>query len=194
MPFSYYRGLSRRHQAIYGKSDAIHAVKLPDPAALRPHAQALARALEAEDRAAVQAIGAQLCRGLTDSLAIAPVKLTVLAVRPHDSGGELHGLYTWNDEAPPEIKVWMRTAKQKRVVAFKTFLRTLLHEICHHLDVRYYRLEESFHTTGFYQRESSLFRQLVPPAPPPLEDPPPPIDRGPLLDEPVPYEDPSDDA
>jgi hypothetical protein len=28
----------------------------------------------------------------------------------------------------------MRTAAHKRVVAFRTFLRTLLHELCHHLD------------------------------------------------------------
>ena len=42
------------------------------------------------------------------------------------------------------------------------FLRTLLHEICHHLDYHLYRLPDSFHTEGFYKRESSLFHQLVP--------------------------------
>jgi hypothetical protein len=47
-------------------------------------------------------------------------------------------------------------------VAFRTFLRTLLHELCHHLDYRLYRLPDSFHTEGFYKRESSLFHQLVP--------------------------------
>jgi hypothetical protein len=56
----------------------------------------------------------------------------------------------------------MRTAKQKRVVAFKTFLRTLLHELCHHLDYELLKLPDSFHTDGFYKRESSLFHQLVP--------------------------------
>jgi hypothetical protein len=29
------------------------------------------------------------------------------------------------------------------------------------LDYRYLRLADSFHTQGFYQRESSLFHQLV---------------------------------
>jgi uncharacterized damage-inducible protein DinB len=55
----------------------------------------------------------------------------------------------------------MRTAQQKRVVAFRTFLRTLLHEIGHHVDYTRLRLGDSFHTQGFYQRESSLFHQLV---------------------------------
>jgi uncharacterized damage-inducible protein DinB len=55
----------------------------------------------------------------------------------------------------------MRTARQKRVVAFRTFLRTLLHEIGHHLDYTRLRLADSFHTQGFYQRESHLFHQLV---------------------------------
>jgi hypothetical protein len=181
MPFSYYRRLSRRNQAIYQQSDVIHAVRLPDPAPLRAHVEALRRALAADDealrttglagarkepqRAAVAAIADRLCRAMTDALGVPPVRLTVLAVRPHDAGGELHGLYTWGDGDPPEIKLWMRTAKQKRVVAFKTFLRTLLHELCHHLDVRYYRLPESFHTEGFYKRESSLFHQLVPSEP-----------------------------
>ena len=55
----------------------------------------------------------------------------------------------------------MRTAQRKKVVAFRTYLRTLLHELNHHLDVQLLELEDSFHTEGFYKRESSLFKQLV---------------------------------
>jgi hypothetical protein len=55
----------------------------------------------------------------------------------------------------------MRTAKRGQVVAFRTFLRTLLHEVCHHLDYHYLHLRESYHTEGFFQRESSLFRVIV---------------------------------
>jgi hypothetical protein len=61
-----------------------------------------------------------------------------------------------------KIQLWMRTAKHKRVVAYRSFLRTLLHEICHHLDYEHFRFPETFHTEGFYNRESSLFRQLLP--------------------------------
>jgi hypothetical protein len=55
----------------------------------------------------------------------------------------------------------MRTAKKERVVKFRTFLRTLLHEVCHHLDYELYRLAETFHTEGFYARESALMRELL---------------------------------
>jgi hypothetical protein len=58
--------------------------------------------------------------------------------------------------------VWMRTAAFGRVVAFRTFLRTLIHELCHHLDFTYLELPHSFHTEGFFKRESSLVHQLAP--------------------------------
>jgi hypothetical protein len=58
----------------------------------------------------------------------------------------------------------MRTARHARVVAFRTFLRTLLHELLHHLDLEVLGLDWSFHTEGFFRRESSLFHQLVPEA------------------------------
>jgi hypothetical protein len=54
----------------------------------------------------------------------------------------------------------MYTAKLAKVVAPRTFLRTLLHELCHHLDYTHLRLRDSLHTQGFYQRESSLFHAL----------------------------------
>jgi len=62
----------------------------------------------------------------------------------------------------------MRTAARRDVVAFKTFLRTLVHELCHHLDYELYQFEETFHTEGFYARESAMTRDVLgePPAPP----------------------------
>jgi hypothetical protein len=87
----------------------------------------------------------------------------VLAARPHDNYGELHGTYEPRyGTAPAKITLWMRTARQKRVVAFRTFLRTFLHEFCHHLDYELFKLADSFHTEGFFKRESSLFHQLLP--------------------------------
>jgi len=58
----------------------------------------------------------------------------------------------------------MRPARGCQVVRFRTFLRTLLHELCHHLDYDLLALPDSFRTEGFYRRESSLLRQLVPSA------------------------------
>jgi len=52
-------------------------------------------------------------------------------------------------------------AARKDVVAFKTFLRTLIHELCHHLDYELYKMPETFHTEGFYKRESTLVSALL---------------------------------
>jgi hypothetical protein len=124
--------------------------------------ESLASALTSEDRMAVQRATDGMIRGLTDALGVPPVRVEVLAARPHAKWGELHGLYTVERGKTPKIQLWMRTAKQRRVVAFRTYLRTLLHEVGHHLDYALLRLRDSYHTEGFYKRESSLFKQLVP--------------------------------
>ena len=103
-----------------------------------------------------------LARGILETLGLEPVAVRVLAVRPSSSESELHGLYTREEDAPTRIQLWMRTAHHRRVVAFRTFLRTLLHELGHHLDYELLKLADSFHTEGFFKRESSLFKQLVP--------------------------------
>ena len=95
-------------------------------------------------------------------LEVPAARVQVLAVRPSRNWGELHGLYTLAGDEPAKIQVWMRTARHRRIVAFRTFLRTLLHELGHHLDYTHLRLPDSFHTEGFFKRESSLFRQVVP--------------------------------
>ncbi len=90
------------------------------------------------------------------------IRVRVLAKRPADDSGELHGLYEPDEGATPaRISVWMRTAARRDVVAFKTFLRTLIHELCHHLDYELYKLPETFHTEGFYKRESTLVAALL---------------------------------
>jgi uncharacterized damage-inducible protein DinB len=163
MPFAYFERLSRRQQGIYLRSDKITAVPLPGAAALRPLVVELGAALESGDRALTESACQLLANGLGRALGLPPVRVTVLAARPHAKWGELHGLYesTGKPGQPPTITLWMRTARQKRVVAFRTFLRTLLHEMGHHLDYTLLKLGDSLHTQGFYQRESHLFHQLV---------------------------------
>lgn len=167
MPFDYYKRLSARRQSIYRQSDAITVVRLPDPLPLRPAAQALMEALKSENRSIVQGLSQQITDGIVAQLKLPPLRIQVLAVRPSDDWGELHGLYLPEEDGKPaKIQLWMRTAKHKRVVAYKSFLRTLLHELCHHLDYELYKFPETFHTEGFYSRESSLLYQLVPTAGP----------------------------
>lgn len=164
MPFGYYERLSPRNQAIYRQSDSVGEILLPHPELLQPLVGVLREALESEDRALVETTADRLCRGITGQLRLPPVGVAVLPVRPRAEWGELHGLYTSEAGRTPRIQLWMRTARHRRVVAFRTFLRTLLHEVCHHLDYRHLKLADSFHTEGFFRRESSLFRQLVPDA------------------------------
>ena len=163
MPFSYYDKLSAREKAIYRQSDGVAWITLPAAEGLGPTVEELKAALAADDRTAVQRAVAGLCLGITERLAVPPVDVQVLAVRPTLSSAELHGLYTRDGVRRPRIQVWMRTVHHKRVVAFRTFLRTLLHEVIHHLDYTYLKLADSYHTEGFFKRESSLFKQLVEP-------------------------------
>ncbi|HEX7235572.1 MAG TPA: hypothetical protein VF405_01345 [Gammaproteobacteria bacterium] len=162
MPYAYYARLAPRQRAIYRRSNETEAIGLPGAAALRPLVGPLESALGAADRARVQRAAQALADGLLASLAVRGVKVKVLSRRPSTSASELHGLYELAEaRAAPVITVWMRTAANQRVVAFRTFVRTLLHELCHHLDYELLELPDSFHTEGFFKRESSLFKQLV---------------------------------
>jgi hypothetical protein len=160
--FGYYNRLGEKQKATYRKSDAIDAVKVPDAGALEPLVGQLEAALSSGKRLATAKAASALVLELCRQLAVPAVRVTVRAVRPEIEGGELHGLYTFAEKGTaPTIEVWMKTAAHERVVRFRTFLRTLLHELVHHLDVTLLGLQDSFHTEGFFRRESSLVRQLV---------------------------------
>jgi hypothetical protein len=164
VPFAYYDGLSRRDQAEYRRSDRFVRIPLPGAGELAPVVEALRAALARDDERGVAVASAEIVGRISLALGAPAPIVQVLAVRPRKAWGELHGLYTQGDEGAV-IRVWMRTARHARVVAFRTFLRTLLHELCHHLDVEVLGLARSFHTEGFFKRESSLFHQLVPDEP-----------------------------
>ena len=162
MTFAYYKRLTRRQQGIYRKSNEVPAVRLPNGRAVQPIVRRLEEALPGGDRHAVQELCTELLNTMADGLKIRRVRITVLARRPFDETEELHGCYQPAEERDHAvIKVWMRTAKRNQVVAFKSFLRTVLHEFCHHLDYVLLGLADSFHTERFYQRESSLFHQVT---------------------------------
>ncbi|HSG65760.1 MAG TPA: hypothetical protein VLD39_12200 [Gammaproteobacteria bacterium] len=162
MRYAYYARLSKANKAVYRQSDSIATVELRAAGRLRPFARRVERALAAERRADVEASARTLSAALLSDVGAPPVVVKVLAARPSDDRGELHGLYEPAEgRRRARITVWMRTARHKRVVAFRSFLRTVLHELCHHLDYEKLGLAESFHTAGFFKRESSLFRQII---------------------------------
>jgi hypothetical protein len=162
VPFAYYDRLSPADRAVYRRSDAVSALELRRPDELRAAVGRLRDSLAADDRSAVEHAARELAAGIVAQLGAPPVRVGVLAIRPRIRGGELHGIYLREEGREPAVQVWMRTARHARVVAFRTFLRTLLHELLHHLDYEHLRLPDSFHTEGFFRRESSLVAQLLP--------------------------------
>ena len=162
MPFAYYAKLSAARQRIYRKSDAIERLDPPAGVDLGAHVARIRESLSRDDRAAVQRASQGLIDALVAGYAVPKVRVRVLAQRPADETGELHGLYEPEEEGERAlVTVWMRTAARRDVVAFKTFLRTLVHELCHHLDYELFKLPETFHTEGFYKRESTLANALL---------------------------------
>lgn len=171
MVFAYYARLSKAQQRTYRESDRHVELALPPGVSVADDVLGLQAALLRDERAGVE----RHCQALADALvagfAVPPLRIQVLAQRPSDDDGELHGLYDPNEDTPPAaITLWMRTAALGRVVAFRSFLRTLVHEFCHHLDYEHFKLDETFHTEGFYKREASLANALfaaagIPPPP-----------------------------
>lgn len=160
--FAYYNRLSSSAKRVYRRSDQTATIGLPDPDSVRPSLKSLQGALVDEDRGLVETLSQAIADDILNQLGVPGVQVIIREVRPSNPTAELHGLYEPVD--PPyrsRISLWMRTAVRAQVVAYKTFLRTLVHEICHHLDYELLGLAESFHTQGFYQRESSLVRQLT---------------------------------
>jgi hypothetical protein len=162
MASEWWRRLPAGQRREYERSDAIAQVRLaPDPR-LAAAVVALDRALAADDLDAADKASQLLVTRICAGLEVPPARVLVQGVRPHDRRGELHGLYSPAAGAGRDrITVWMRTAKRGDVVRTRTFLRTLLHEVCHHLDFALFALPNSFHSRGFYQRESSLMRVVV---------------------------------
>jgi hypothetical protein len=84
----------------------------------------------------------------------------VRSLRAHCESGE-GGWATelFGDYSPTTgvIRIWTRTAVRKQVTSFETFLSTLCHEFCHHLDCQRFGFRQSPHTRGFYGRAGALY-------------------------------------
>lgn len=158
---AWYRRLPPALQRVATASDRVPALPLRAGPRLRDAVAALPAVLATGRAAVVQAHAQRIADDICAGLRVPPVRVRVKLQRPPTRGGELYGLYTPGDGRGRDlVTVWMLTARRGQVVAFRTFLRTFLHELCHHLDYTLLRLRDSLHTQGFYQRESSLFHAL----------------------------------
>jgi hypothetical protein len=162
MPFPYYDNLSTANKRIYRKSDAIESIPVKDPGHIHPVVIKLRKSLVDNKRSKVAKYSSEICRHVCEGLGTETLIVKISSKRPSSSTEELHGLYEWTEGETPILTIWMKTAVKRQVVAFKSFIRTVLHELCHHLDYTYFDLEDSFHTEGFFKRESSLYKQLIP--------------------------------
>jgi len=177
LPRFFYR-LSARAQRTYLKGDSIDRFDLTPSASAFTLSAALMRALESGAPSAVERASQALVTELCRLLGVRAVHVEVRSVRPRNAVGELHGIFYPRGPArrstattvralataprphDPLIVLWMRTAQRHDVVKPKTFLRTLMHELCHYLDYALLKLEDSFHNSGFFKRESFLVRTL----------------------------------
>lgn len=161
------RGKALRAQ--FEESDRLVGLRVPDDDSLRVPARAVQAALAADDRKAVQAACAAFLRETARFYGVAPPGVKVLASRPlrvrEGYQTELFGDY---DPATAQIRVWMRTAVHKRVTSFGTFLSTLCHEFCHHLDIVKLGFRDSPHTRGFFERTAVLYHHARQTPPKPL--------------------------
>jgi hypothetical protein len=168
LPGFFYR-LPPHAQRCYLESDSITRYEfVPDASAARSVAsltRVLAKGSATDTEQAACKVASEMCR-----LAGVPgLAVEVREVRPKNTRGELHGLFYPSDphnRTLPRIVLWMCTAERREVVKPRTFVRTLMHELVHYFDYSVLKLEDSFHTHGFFARESFLVRSTIAPQEP----------------------------
>ena len=157
--FAYYKSLNQRDQAIYRQSDGVMKIELP-PFEQRALLEKLKEALVAGQSRQLNHACKSISNIICDALDVPRISYRIHKQRPSDEHSELHGFYEEIDEKA-FITLYSQTAIHRRPVALKTFVRTFVHEICHHLDYHHLKLSDSFHTMGFYSRENLLSKWLI---------------------------------
>ncbi|HEU4408006.1 MAG TPA: hypothetical protein VFS43_22280 [Polyangiaceae bacterium] len=143
----------------YAASEVRETLPLPPGELVRGLAAPVMASLAGGRTGPVKVAGAALLDALSAFYRIGPPSLRVLGVRPHEVEGGVCVFQLFGDYAPAtsQIRVFMRTAIKGQIVRPKSFLCTLLHEFCHHLDVRLFGWRSSYHTRGFFGRIDGLY-------------------------------------
>jgi hypothetical protein len=149
----------KANRAGFLDSDRIHNLELPQNGNLTGIATTLESAMTDGTSAEVRRACGALLAELSEFYQVPECDIRVLAARPlrvrERWTSELFGDYTPDTML---IRVWMRTAVRKEVTSFGTFLSTLCHEFCHHLDFQKFGFSDSWHTRGFYERSGALYQ------------------------------------
>jgi hypothetical protein len=148
----------RNHRSQFAESDRIKTLDLPRDGELLTIASSVDSAMQAGVAADVRRACAQFLALTSDFYEVQNCEIRVLSARPlrvrENWASELFGDY---DPKTMLIRVWMRTAIKKEITSYGTFLSTLCHEFCHHLDFQRFHFSDSWHTRGFYERAASLY-------------------------------------
>ena len=144
------------------ESDQLTSLAVPQEDGLR----ALARSIDSAMKDGTSTLVRQACTELMTAAAelykVEKPGVRVLASRPlrvREGGWAMELFGDYSPEAKL-IRVWMRTAVRKQVTSFGTFLSTLCHEFCHHLDYQHFGFCDSWHTRGFYERTAALYHHV----------------------------------
>ena len=144
--------------ARFTESDGIADLALPTQAALLTLTESIETAMKNGNTPEVRVACEVFLKSLSGFYQVSDCSIRVLASRPlrirENWSSELFGAY---DPSTMAIRVWMRTAVKKEITSFGTFLSTLVHEYCHHLDFQHFKFPDSWHTRGFYERAAVLY-------------------------------------
>ena len=143
----------------FRESERLTCVELPAGSELSQLAGVIHSAMSEGTRDQVRRACADFLNAAAAFYGVRSPEVRALAARPLRvrEGGwqtELFGDYSLTDGV---IRIWTRTAVRKQVTSFGTFLSTLCHEFCHHLDCQKFGFSRSPHTRGFYERAATLY-------------------------------------
>jgi len=148
----------KKNRALFIQSDQMKSLELPQDARLPQIASRIESAMRAGNLPDVRRACAEFLGAASEFYKVPKCDIRVLASRPlrvrEYSTTELFGDYHPDTML---IRIWMRTAIRKEVTSFGTFLSTLCHEFCHHLDFHRFQFPDSWHTRGFYERAGALY-------------------------------------
>jgi hypothetical protein len=145
-------------RAGFLESDRMGTLDLPQDECLPSIAKSIESAMKSAASADVRRLCAQFLSAASEFYRVRNCAIRVLAARPLRVR-ELGTVELFGDYHPEAsvIRVWMRTAVRKEVTSFGTFVSTLCHEFCHHLDFQKFKFQDSWHTRGFYERAAALY-------------------------------------
>ena len=150
---------SRSPLEEFDHSDRLVDLAVPADDRLLAAAEAIQAAMKTARRGQVEQTCAMFLQQAADFYRVSRPPVRVLAARPLRTsddgwGTELFGDYDFQTKL---IRVWMRTAVRKEITSFGTFLSTLCHELCNHLDFELFHFQRTPHTRGFYERTAAVY-------------------------------------